>query len=252
MLTSARTADVLFFHCDQCATELSVPVALQGIEGPCPCCGVRVQAPELSQPVSGLSMAIPLPPMDRRQAPPEFSAPVPQGWRDEEMDEMMEAPEGRSSQLRRDEMMPRRLSGQDTRAFQAKNIIPTLSELGVNAANPSGIDRFSKSPRVVDASFFRVARAAMIVITGGMCAGLGLYLKDRKWSLDLPWRPDRMEEVAVQPKAKPVAAPVAKVDPANPFVEEDPSELENVTRSPALTPLPEPVSVTVGASAVAE
>src|SRR6478736_533859 len=64
MPASARSDDVLYFVCGGCGSELSVPVALHGVTGPCPCCARTIRAPELYVPPA--PMAVSLPPVDRR------------------------------------------------------------------------------------------------------------------------------------------------------------------------------------------
>jgi hypothetical protein len=49
---------VLHFHCSSCGKRLSVPTHLAGVSGPCPACGVIIQAPqhEMPPPVSEISV----------------------------------------------------------------------------------------------------------------------------------------------------------------------------------------------------
>jgi hypothetical protein len=101
-----------------------------------------------------------------------------------------------------------------------------------------------------DAPFFRIFRVAMLVTTGGLCAGLVLYLKDRNWVLDLPWRPSPVETVVEVPLTGPaVTSRPAELE--KPFSEEDPSDLNGIFDPSTLAPLPEATAIPVGASPIA-
>lgn len=271
MQTSARPADVLFFRCGPCGTELSVPLALQGIEGPCPCCGQHIKAPSYQpRPVP---QVVHLPPLDRRHETagvPVESAPA-LDWGDfsarpdlamnsslpEANPPATEDSEQRSVSPR---LLPRQLTSHAAQGFQARLAIPLVEEPPVDSPPASGqevIHRKSAGKKVdrvlsgfFDSSFFRIFRVALLVTTGGLCAGLVLYLKDRNWVLDLPWRPSRVETVVEVPLAGPAAAP-RPADPVNPFLGEDPSELNGISYPQVLAPLPDVTAVPVGASPIA-
>ena len=90
---------------------------------------------------------------------------------------------------------------------------------------------------------------ALLVTTGGLCAGLGLFLKDRQWVAGLPWKPAPASSVVeIQARNGPVRTKA--MDPADPFLLEDPSDLETVAARPALPPvaLPEPRTAPVAAA----
>jgi hypothetical protein len=101
--------------------------------------------------------------------------------------------------------------------------------------------------RILDSTGFRIARIIMLVATGGMCAGLALYLKDRKWVLDLPWKPSRMETIVNLPRTPP-AVPEREAERTDPVMAEDPADLEGLSRPPVMAPAPEAISVPVSAA----
>ncbi len=105
--------------------------------------------------------------------------------------------------------------------------------------------------RFLDSKGFQVARVTMLVATGGMCAGLVLYLKDRKWVLDLPWKPGRMETIVTSPHVTPTR-PAKPMETVDPFITEDPSEFEVLDHPVRMVPVPGPASVPVSASPVME
>lgn len=273
----ARSEDVLYFSCGGCGTELSVPTALHGVEGPCPTCGVSLKAPSLYLPVNPLlptAPAVHLPPLDRRHDAWQNteSIPVPD-WMNRGLEADVVAPLNREPEsdssmagLRVTEPS-HRLRSREAAGFQAKLAIPEMEEplddswqekhriQRERMSNARKIDRVAE--QVLNSRGFQVARVSLLVATGGLCAGLVLFMKDRNWVLEMPWRPDRPAAMVETPR-KPMppssqAAPIKpqrpEVDESNPFLVEDSSDLEG-QQVPLLTPLPDPVSVPVGATPV--
>ena len=258
MQTSARPADVLLFQCGHCHSELSVPLALQGVIGPCPCCTQQIRAP--------LTMAQPLflPPLDGAHEALTMPVPPPD-W----MDYQPSVPERtaaadpnmpRSTRGDNDGLLPRQLAEHETLGFHAKLSIPQSGEPLDDSwrerhmeerrrtSSQKKLDR--ATDQFLDSRAWRVARMALMVTTGGLCAGLAIYLQDRNWVLELPWRPGPMETTVEVPVSK---SPVRSraMDPADPFLAEDPSDFETVGRRPAPMPLPDPISIQVRATPIA-
>jgi hypothetical protein len=263
MHTTSPTADMLFFNCGVCHTELSVPLALQGVEGPCPCCGERIQAPlPVAAAPTPVSEPFFLPPLDRFHEPPEAdtdSVPVPGRMEERASSMAHSAPTGSlASQSVPSGLNPVN-SKPETSGFQAKLTIPQSDEPLDDSwrerhleerrrqSRQKSLDR--AAGRFLDSKGFQIARVVMLVATGGMCAGLVLYLKDRKWVLDLPWKPGRMETIVTTPHVTPTR-PAKPVETVDPFIMEDPSEFEVLDHSTSMAPVPEPVSVPVSASPV--
>ena len=63
--------DVIHFSCGSCQTKLTVPSNLAGVEGPCPKCGARIQAPQ-SAPTPAVTAPAPEP--EPAPTPPEAAA----------------------------------------------------------------------------------------------------------------------------------------------------------------------------------
>lgn len=277
MQISARPADVLLFQCGQCRTELSVPVALQGIEGPCPTCGQRIQAPLCPLPV--MSRPVHLPPLDRRHelpsgdtesiplpawmepAPPRGSVLIPP--REETTEILSPEPELEPASHRSTApgLLPRQLSVHSNAGFHARLAIPPSGEAMDDSRRGKPLEEHRRhSPsvkadvkwhRMMETPSYNFARVALLLILGGTCAGLGLYLKDRNWVLSLPWRPSPPETLVDVPQlAAPPVAPRA-ADSPDPFRVEDPSELEALSRPSVLAPIPDAQSFPVGAAPMA-
>lgn len=259
MHTSMRPADVLLFQCGYCHTELSVPLVQQGVVGPCPCCAQQIRAPQtMVQPLF-------LPPLDGAHEAHTLPVPLP-AWRDyqpsvpEEPVIDWSPPRPASRGDSNDGLLPRQLTEHESLGFQAKLSIPQPEEPLDDSWRERHMDErrrissLKKLDRVthqfLDSRVWRAARMALMVSTGGLCAGLGIYLQDRNWVLDLPWRPGPAETTVEVPALK---SPIRSraMDPADPFLAEDPSDLETVGRSSALLPLPDPVSLPVSAAPIA-
>lgn len=283
MHSTVLPADVLYFHCENCGAELSVPISLHGVEGPCPTCGDTIKAPELYIPSSSSPESeglLNLPPLDGRHEPPApvtKTIPVPD-WMNRQIAPPADplSDPGQKAPLPVAVMrpmptaaglLPKQISSVELREFKARHTIPEFD----SEPDDSWVDRHRSQQQrqmvrkkldraahhFLDSAFFRAARVALLVITGGLCAGLTLYLKDRKWMLDLPWSQNAVEDVAdtplTPPAANPGPAPSSSTQAAtseNPFLVEDASELEKNAGLPAMTPVPDPVSVPVGASPI--
>ncbi len=269
METAAHFEEVLYFHCGACGTELSVPIAQQGIEGPCPCCGQLLQAPR-QEPAGWVF----LPPLDRRHDP---IAPLANtGWDGEETEEILspdtmplEWSSGGRGRSRRGPVpepeqavsgwqLPSGLQGGSGKSFQARMAIPESEEPLDDSwqlrhlQQRRRISNFKKldsaAARILDSTAFRVARVMILVLTGGLCAGLVLYLKDRKWSMEVPWKARQQQQKVDLIQMEPATVRGPAQDQPNPFLTEDPSELEGgsglfgpspqaVTFPPASTPI---------------
>lgn len=283
MATTARQSDVLFFHCGSCQTELSVPAGLQGITGPCPICGQMIQAPMCPVPVQP---SVYLPPLDGM---PDASQPIvtglpsphetagwdrPVDWSGYKIEDWTVVPvDGQAGPVDSREDQARKLPSRGGRGvpeglagFEAKLAIPPSEEPLDESwrqrhmeerrkiRNLKNLDK--KATKILESQAFRVMRMVLLVGSGGLCAGLALYLKDRNWALELPWRPDAAPVVKSprsQPAVTPAPASWQTPDPAEPFMVDEPSELEAVTRPlrPGPAPVPGPVTVPVGAKPVA-
>jgi hypothetical protein len=261
MQASERSGDVLYFWCEGCGSELSVPVALHGIDGPCPCCGQTLRAPELVLPPLPPA-AVSLPPLDRRHESWQISEPVPEpDWNQLEStgfsgalpspletDSSYVLPAGVAKNplrfLNDDPFAKGRgISGHG--GFHARLVIANPSE----APADSGLEDppvSGKKPagRLPQFPAFRLVRVFLLVITGGLGAALVLFLKDRQWVLDLPWQPYLEESTAgnlpIPPTPSlPVPAPPETPGLAHPFLAADPFELEQTTSPPVAAPLPD-------------
>lgn len=253
MQASVRPADVLLFQCDHCWSELSVPLAQQGVVGPCPCCAGRIQAPIAPTPLF-------LPPLDG--AHEAHTAPVlPLHWLHPAHALASAEEENPPSQRlgMGDLLLPRQLTDHESLGFRAKLSIPQSDEPLDDSWRARHLEdrRRSQSIQKLDqtaeqifaSKTWKVVRTGIIVATGGLCAGLAIYLQDRNWVLDLPWRPGPAETIVTTPVVLP-AARTRAIEPADPFIVEDPSELETVSR-PAFLPVPEAHSLPVSAAPIA-
>ena len=257
MQNSVRPADVLLFQCNYCQTELSVPFALQGVIGPCPCCVQQIQAPHTAP----LPLPLSLPPQDG--AHEALTAPVPLPvWMERSAapaGTMPAAPVILRSPLE-DSLLPRQLADHESLGFHAKLNIPQSEEPLDDTwrerhledrRRQRSINRLDRTAeQFMNSKAWRVTRAAILLFTGGLCAGLALYLQDRNWVLELPWRPAAVSTVAELSAVQPPVRSRA-IQPAEPFFSEDPSDLESPARAAALMPVPEAVSMPVNAAPIA-
>ena len=210
MQTTMRPADVLLFDCNYCQTELSVPLALQGVVGPCPCCAQQIQAPQAAP----LPLPLSLPPQDG--AHEGLTAPVPLTVWMQRSGAPAATPPASPVALRspvEDSLLPRQLADHESLGFQAKLSIPQSEEPldeswrqrhledRRRAESINRLDRAAE--QFMDSKAWRVTRAAMLLTTGGLCAGLALYLQDRNWVLELPWRPAAMSRLTELPATPP-------------------------------------------------
>ena len=256
MQTSASSADVLLFHCGYCDTELSVPLALQGVAGPCPCCSQQIQAPLLEP------RAVFLPPLEDME---ENVPSLPAEWGQSSGDRagalppsgLLSAPPRETSG---DSLLPRQLTEHGSLGFRARLSIPapdgaTSSSLVTTAPDEHrrvAVTRMRDRPVAgfPETRVWKITRTALMVATGGLCAGLAMFLQDRNWVLSLPWRPAPAASVVEVP-ARDLPIRTKAMDPAEPFSVEDPSELEMVNVRPALPPVQPPRTVPVSASPIA-
>lgn len=240
MQISALPSDVLFFFCGHCSTELSVPVLLQGVEGPCPHCGQKIQAPVCPVPVS--PHRVYLPPLDKRHDPPA-ALPEPTGLPSavpalpsthpgrlpphssgdplQDRQEWQEQPvrnevpalwrnlpgEASAGLLQMEEARAKGLH-KGSAQFQAKHSIPAQSSSGFpegttaggGGGNQPGQEWAARNPT----PGFRPLRILLLLVIGGLAAGLGLFLKERNWVPDLPWKSFLpTQEVEAAPEALP-------------------------------------------------
>ncbi len=248
------------FHCGHCRTELSVPLSLQGVKGPCPCCAQEIQAPQ-ARPAP-----LHLPPLDGEHD--LATAPVPPPSRKYGSDAMPELP---GLWLDPSETVPVPRAAQDPEALglRTKLLIPMASESEDDQWRERHLEErrrasFQALPESVggrrNSAVWRVTRMAMMVGIGGLCAGLAIFLQDRNWVLDLPWRPERPETMVEVPVASPeIGTPASAILPealtarqeVDPFVSEDPSDLEHPNPLPPLSPIPEAQSIPTMASPIA-
>lgn len=209
MQLSARPADVLFFHCGFCRTELSVPVALQGIDGPCPGCGQNISAPLCPVPV--LPQRVYLPPLDRTHESPQESTeavalpaetgPVSLPGRHRQVGLIPQS--SARTVLMPDEgeddaapALPPRW-GPAAMALPVRPLPPPA--MTVPGEKPAGrqMPLTSMAPgRVQQAglagpacrSRSRFFRVLLLVMLGGLAAGVVLHMKNRGRGMDWPWK----------------------------------------------------------------
>ena len=271
MQSSARLADVLFFRCGPCGAELSVPLALQGIEGPCPCCGQLTKAPAYNAPAA--PRMVQLPPLERHEKadPPEMATSSlawgknhPAG-RDLSVNQKLPDPilsppkdsGERDPSLR---FLQRQLVRSGAQSLEFKSGIVSPEKFPYVAGQlRNAVTNFQKSAKknrtgrlrmFFDLPLFRIFRAALLVTTGGLFAGLVLYLKDRNWVLDLPWRPAPVETLVEVPLTGP-AGTSRPPELEKPFFGEDPSELNGTFDHSPMASLPEATAIPIGASPIA-
>jgi hypothetical protein len=272
MQISARLADVLFFRCGPCGAELSVPFALQGIDGPCPRCGQLIKAPAFNAPA--VPQMVEPPPLDLSQDKADI--PVmsthslawgknhPTG-RDLSVNQKLPDPipsppkdfgeRGSSSRF-----LPRHWVRRPAQSFQAKLVSVSPEEVPDVAGQMRDAltNRWKSAPKngtggrraFFDSPLFLIRRVALWVTIGGLFAGLGLYLKYRNLVLDFLWRPAPMETVVEVPLTGPSGTP-RPPELEKPFLGEDPSELNGIFDHAALAPLPEVTAIAVGAAPIA-
>lgn len=85
---------------------------------------------------------------------------------------------------------------------------------------------------------------ALLVSTGGLCAGLVIFLKDRQGVAGLPWQPAPGSWMVELP-ARDVPLRSKAMAPGDSFPWEDPSGLEPFAHRPALLPMAQPEARTV-------
>ncbi len=272
MQSSARLADVLFFRCGPCGAELSVPLALQGVEGPCPCCGQLTKAPAYNAPAA--PRMVHLPPLDLRHemAEIEIMSTSSLAWgknhpagRDLSVNQKLPDPipsppkdsGERDPSLR---FLQRQLvrSGAQSLEFKSGIVSPEKfpdvawqkRDTEENLRKSAKKNGTGRRRMFFDLPLFRIFRAALFVTTGGLFAGLVLYLKDRNWVLDLPWRPAPVETLVEVPLTGP-AGTSRPPELEKPFLGEDPSELNGTFDHSPLASLPEATAIPIGASPIA-
>lgn len=194
--------DVLMFHCGHCSAELSVPVELAGVEGPCPCCGVHLKAPAFLLPASPPPPALSsdfgedwaIPPRDEYHALPAkglgYDSPPPR----EEEQELPESWDQDHGTLRAEAVRPRGMEMKSNPNFSARLAIAG-EEAGDTSQRPvrrrdkarnmrrrlRKMDR--SASRVMESDFYRIARLVLLLLLGGTAAGLFLYMKNNDWTL---------------------------------------------------------------------
>ena len=244
-------AEVMLFHCSHCHAELSVPRGLQGVSGPCPCCSQQIQAPQTSP------VPLRLPPPDG--SPDSSTAPAPLPDLGRNLRDLRDMPaewynEGEHSHS------PRQRDEPEIIGFRAKLAIPRISDGEDTQWTEHYVDdkrRASSQPRSEPGGNFRsnskvwnVARTGLTIATGGLFAGLTIFLQDRQWVLDLPWRPVRPDSLVEIP-APPDHLLTRTPHPADPFLSEDPSDLEKLEEGHFPSPPLEARSMPAGASPIA-
>jgi hypothetical protein len=154
-----------------------------------------------------------------------------------------------------DGLLPRRLADHESIGFRAKLTIPPLAQEaeGPPWMSPDGAVRneaasWTSRPRGNQAYFnskaLKVTRMALLVSTGGLCAGLVIFLRDRQWAAGLPWQPAPASSMVELP-ARGVPLRSKAMDPADLFILEDPSEIESFAHRPALPPMAQSETRTV-------
>lgn len=202
--------DVITFCCPACQARLTVPLQLAGIEGPCPSCYHTIRAPErpaLASPPPFLPplIAPPVPEPPPMPAPvaierepahvPQYNAPA---WDDTtpimlpvmvqpetSIPEALVAPAFNPGNF--NELMD---AGQD-KGFKARLAIRPPEELDASwkerhREQEKGRRRVRRVERAaqsfLDSRTFRLGRAALLLLCGGMVAWLTLHLKENHWS----------------------------------------------------------------------
>ena len=284
MQTIAQPNDILLFQCVHCSTELSVPISMQGVEGPCPTCQQIIKAPECELPMLQPGLFFPPsrrdaePPQREHNLPPQTSLPVPQSG-------VVVFPEHGPASLPPEfyqkappvDIVPRNGSHPSTAGFQSKLEIPATRPLPAASpprspqrgkkGKPRGRQLDRAATKFLDSSCFRVARVAVLIFLGGACAGLFLYMKDRQWVVNLPWRPSIPDKIAkVRPAVEANTPPTRSTGPAlvpalplppktddeeNPLLVEDLPQKHQASQ-PIMAPMPAPGSVPTGAAPVGE
>lgn len=281
MQTIARPNDVLLFHCGYCNTELSVPLSMQGVEGPCPTCQQIIKAPEGNIPM--LKPGLFFPPARREETPPPSHpqpGPPPQSWQQITTKPAPVHPEGGSNSLSAEfyqdgtpiDIVPRCAARLDIPGIRPRMEIPhPIAGLIEPRRREKPISKKldKAAANFLESSFFRTARVAVLVILGGACAGIFLYMKDRQWVIDLPWRPatpggtvKNRQAAAVSTPTPAPAHPLPDLSDAplsdaplsgeeeNPLLVEDGPGADGVSPPVILTPMPVPGSVPSGATRI--
>lgn len=186
-----------------------MPVALQGIEGPCPGCGQNISAPLCPVPV--LPQRVYLPPLDRTHDSPQESTeavalpaetgPVPLQARHRQAGLL--PPSSARTVLMPGEAEDEGAPALPPRWGPAAMSVPVrplpTPPMTVPGENPLGKPKplASTTPATVQQAGFagpssrhrnRIFRVVLLIMLGGMAAGVALYMKNREWGKDLPWK----------------------------------------------------------------
>jgi len=247
-------AATLRFSCPACRAELAVPVALAGIEGPCPSCCHTIRAP-LTQPVPPpVPVLTPLTPAAwQGSSDPILPGPLwPPAPGDASRQEncLASVPEAilsppRPIQIPEPDRAQQVMQGGFTgsaqeRNFRPRRAIPPPDE----PPDDSWKDRHLKQQRstrrvrraeqaahnLLHSRGFRVARVALILLSGAMLAFLLHYLKSHQWRF-----PGMSPAIADEPPRP----PQGKVRPAGSDVNELMSD-DDTEIPPASSTIPSP------------
>ena len=223
MTAPNELSNTLRFFCPACRAELAVPVAMAGIEGPCPSCYQTIRAPLTTPvPVSTAWNSLPEP---QAEASWPMTAPMFPPVREEPLRPLAPA------LYSRPEMQASVPPGPQERSFKAKRAIPPAEEPLDDTWKDRRRDQHRSSRRVrraervahsfLESRSFRVVRVGLILASGAMLAFLFNYLENHQWRL-----PGVVPSVAAD---KPDASSPGKVrsapGDANEIVADDDMEL---------------------------
>jgi hypothetical protein len=186
MTGQLQTTEILRFFCPSCRAELTVPVTLAGIEGPCPSCFEPIRAPVAEAIyLAGTEtddMELELPPL-----PPSPRPPFP-GFPNARLRAGCPPAEPRRSEF------PDPAFGEPTaKNFKARLAIPAQDEpldeswrgrVRDQRRSDHRARRVEKAAQgFLDSRGFKVARGVLILLSGAMLAWLFHYLRTHQWQL---------------------------------------------------------------------
>ena len=233
MTSQNHLSETIRFHCTACRAELTVPMRLAGVEGPCPSCSHTIQAPIpkavsdallelpdvpwMTPPASGLPQDIasrPFPPPARPLGADSFFPPPPV----------------------------------DEKNFKARLTIPLAKDPLDDSWKDRHRDLRRKTRRTLKAGqaaqiflesrAFRIARVALIILSAGMLVWLFAYMQSHQWRF-----PGMLPDLADQSPGATSGASRPLGSDANIFTADDDAEIPPVANFTPAPPLPAGTSV---------
>lgn len=210
-------SDTLRFHCTACRAELTVPMRLAGVEGPCPSCSQTIQAP------------IPEAVYDELLELPDVPWMTPPGSRLQKDFASRQFPP-RAPSLANGSVFPPPV---EEKNFKARLTIRLAEDPLDDSWKERHRDLRRKSRRVrkaeqaahsfLESRAFRIARVALIILSAGMLVWLFTYMQSHQWRF-----PGMLPDVADQSPGATSGASRPLGSDANIFTSDDDAEIPPV------------------------